>query len=327
MENLGELELKIKHVSSPEDFREIKQKINSLFKKIKELPQAEKGEIGQKLNELKKLLSEALEKNKKSLSTAKKPDLGWLDVTRPVKKKKVGGLHPLSQVIREITSIFRNLGFEIIFGPETETEWNNFDALNIPEGHPSRDNLATFWIKQKNLSQNKLLLRSHTSPTQIRFMKNHQPPFRIISPGKVYRFEAIDASHNIEFWQVEGLFVDKEIGLNHLKDIVETFLKEFFKRKDLMIRWLPSYYPFVEPGLDVVISFDGKKWLEIAGSGLVHPQVFKNSGYNAGQWQAKPCQWQGFAFGMGIDRLTMLKYKIPDIRLLHSADLRFLEQF
>lgn len=292
-------------------------KIRELFRGLKNFKPEERKEIGKEINFLKEELAKSLNKKRKEFEEKNGKfvlEKEWLDATRPVKPAELGHLHPLTLALKDIASIFGNLGFDSVSGPDIETEWNNFDALNVPPHHPARETADTFWLSQN------LLLRTHTSPSQIRHLLVHNPPCRIISSGKVYRFESIDSSHNIEFWQLEGLTVDKNINFANLLDIIQTFLKEFFNGKDLKIRIRPSYYPFVEPGIDVDLSFDGKKWLEVAGAGMVHPNVFKNAKLN-------PNKWQGFAFGIGIDRLIMMKYKIPDIRLLHSADIRFLKQF
>lgn len=297
-----------------------KGKIRELFGGLKDFKPKERKKLGKEINFLKEELAAALDKKRKEFEKENGKfilEKEWLDATRPVKPVELGHLHPLTLALKDIASIFRNLGFDLVSGPDIETERNNFDALNIPPHHPARETADTFWLKSEAV---KLLLRTHTSPSQIRYLLAHNPPCRIISLGKVYRFEAIDSSHNIEFWQLEGLAVDKNINFANLLDIIQVFLKEFFKEKDLKTRIRPSYYPFVEPGIDIDLSFDGKKWLEVAGAGMVHPNVFKNTKLN-------PKKWQGFAFGIGIDRLIMMKYEIPDIRLLHSADLRFLKQF
>jgi phenylalanyl-tRNA synthetase alpha chain len=236
------------------------------------------------------------------------------DVTIPGKKPEIGHLHPLTKVINEMADIFQSMGFEIVLGPEVETEYYNFDALNIPKDHPARDMWDTFWLCQKDL-----LLRTHTSPMQIRYMEKHQPPFRIVVPGRVYRYEATDSTHEIQFYQLEGLMIGKDITLANLRGVMEMFFKRLFGSKDLKVRFRPSYFPFTEPSVEVDLRL-GKKWLEIAGAGMVHPQVLKNVKIN-------PNEWQGFAFGVGIDRVAMLKYKIDDIRLFYGSDLRFLKQF
>lgn len=239
------------------------------------------------------------------------------------------------------------MGFSVVEGPELESEWYNFDALNIPANHPARDMWDTFWIKDPKGIQNtkykiqKLLLRTHTSPVQIRYMESHNPPLRIIAPGRIFRYEATDATHEINFYQLEGLMIGKDVSTRSFKGVIQEFYQRFFG-KPVHIRLRPSYFPFTEPSFEVDMSCvlcDGKGftlsegselkgcascgqdgWLEMMGAGMVHPNVFKAVGY-------VPGEWQGFAFGMGLDRLAMMKYKINDIRLLYSGDLRFLQQF
>lgn len=238
-----------------------------------------------------------------------------------------GHIHPLTLVIRDVARIFAELGFEIVDGPEMETEYFNFDALNIPADHPARDMWDTFWIKPKSEGH---LLRTHTSPVQVRYMKEHKPPFAILVPGKVYRYEATDATHEAQFYQAEGLMVGPDITLANLKYILEKFLRELFGG-DIVIRLRPSYFPFVEPGVEVDMSCfkcGGKGcslckntgWVEIMGAGMVHPKVLMEGGID-------PNHFRGFAFGVGLDRIAMLKYGIDDIRLFYSGDLRLVNQF
>lgn len=243
-----------------------------------------------------------------------KKDKNWLDVTAPGKRPERGHLHPLTLVQQKAADIFTSIGFEIAEGPELETEYYNFNALNIPQYHPARDLMDTFWTKDNKL------MRTHTSSVQVRYMETHQPPFRIIVPGRVFRYEATDASHEIQFYQLEGLMVGKKITLANLKGVMETFFQKFFNSKDIEVRLRPSYFPFVEPGVEVDMRRKKGKWMEVAGAGMVHPKVLQNV-------KIDPREWQGFAFGMGIDRLAMLKYKINDIRLFYSGDLRFIKQF
>lgn len=261
----------------------------------------------------------------------------WLDVTAPGKKPGLGHLHPLTLVREKAEEIFQLMGFSAVEGPQIESAWYNFDALNIPEEHPARDMWDTFWllgnqnVNSKLKSQNsKLLLRTHTSPVQIRYMEKHNPPLRIIAPGRTFRRERTDASHDIQFHQLEGLMVDKDISVANFKAVVQEFFRRFFE-KEVSIRLRPSFFPFVEPGFEVDMSCSvcfGKGcsacsqtgWLEMGGAGMVHPFVFKAAKFN-------PKEWQGFAFGMGLDRLAMMKYKINDVRLFFSSDLRFLNQF
>ena len=251
----------------------------------------------------------------------------FFDITAPGKKPIIGNLHPLTLIKRKVVEIFQAMGFSVIEGPEIETEWYNFDALNIPKDHPARDMWDTFWLKPES---SKLLLRTHTSPVQIRFMEKNQPPLRIIVPGSVFRHEATDARHEFQLYQIEGLMVDKEISVAHLKAILTEFFKRFFG-KNTAFRLDPDFFPFTEPSFNVSVTCvicGGKGcnlckktgWLEMAGAGMVHPNVLKNSGLN-------PKEWRGWAFGFGLERLAMMKYKIDDIRLFRSGDLRFLNQF
>jgi len=248
------------------------------------------------------------------------------------KNKEKGHYHPITLAMVKIGKIFDDMGFEITEGPHIETEYYNFDALNIPSDHPARDMWDTFWLKPEN---SKLLLRTHTSPVQIRYMEKNKPPIKIIAPGKVFRYEATDATHEAQFYQLEGLMITKNTSLATLKGILREFLEKYFEQK-IDIRFRPSYFPFVEPGLEVDMTCfkcaknketnstcsicKGSGWIEIMGAGMVHPKVLENCGINSHEWQ-------GFAFGVGIDRLVMLKYEISDIRMLYSGDLRLVNQF
>lgn len=232
--------------------------------------------------------------------------------------QKTGHLHPLTQVIWQVNNIFSKMGFQIAEGPEIETELYNFDALRIPADHSSRDMQDTFWMKDVNAAGEKLLPRTHTSGVQIRHSQNNKPPFRIIVPGKVFRNEATDATHEAEFFQLEGMMVAEKVSMEDIKGVLGTFLREFFGQ-DIEIRFRPSFFPFTEPSLEVDIKRKDK-WLEILGGGLTHPEVLQNAGLDSTKWQA-------FAFGVGIDRLVMLKYGIDDIRQMYSGDLRFVNQF
>ena len=236
-----------------------------------------------------------------------------VDVTAPGKKIELGHLHPLSAAQKRIIDICAGMGFEVAEGPELETEYYNFDALNIPKNHPARDMWDTFWTKDGRV------MRTHTSPVQIRYMENNKPPFRIIAPGRVFRYEATDATHEFQFYQLEGLMVGEKITLGNLKAVMEAFFREFFGSRDIEIRFRPSYFPFVEPGVEIDMKFNGE-WMEIAGAGMVHPKVLENV-------KLDPRRWRGFAFGMGIDRLVMIRHKIDDVRLFYSGDLRFIKQF
>jgi phenylalanyl-tRNA synthetase alpha chain len=304
-----------------------KGEINLILISLKKLAKTEKSEIGRKLNDLKSFLREEFKKKsselkEKNIKESNEKEL--VDVTLPGKKVSSGNLHPLTLARRKAEEIFQSIGFSVIEGPDVETEWYNFDALNILKNHPARDLWDTFYLEKD------MLLRTHTSPVQIRYMEKNSPPLKIIVPGNVFRHEATDASHEFQLYQIEGLMVDKDISVANLKAIVEQFFLGFFN-KNIEFRLNPDYFPFTEPSFNIVIKClvcQGKKcpackktgWMEVAGAGMVHPNVFKNSGIN-------PKDWQGWAFGFGLERLAMLKYKINDIRLFRSGDLRFLKQF
>lgn len=251
-----------------------------------------------------------------------------------IERELKGHIHPLTQIINEVVDAFRDLGFEVAEGPEIEDEYHNFDALNVPADHPARDMWDTFWLKTPSGVEGlKKLLRTHTSPVQIRYLENNKPPLKIIVPGKVFRYEATDARHEAQFFQIEGLMVDKKVSVADMKGSLEYFLKKIFDQ-NVQIRLRPSFFPFVEPGFEVDMicpkclnqkqekcSVCGSSgWLEIMGAGLVHPHVFESVGLD-------PDEWQGFAFGMGPERLAMVKWGIEDIRHFYSGDLRFINQF
>ncbi len=230
-----------------------------------------------------------------------------------------GRLHPVSIAIRDFAAIFGRMGFGVAYGPELETEWYNFDALNIPPDHPSRDMWDTFWVKTK-AGEGRALLRTHTSPVQVRALEKHGAPIRVIAPGKVFRNEATDATHEAQFYQLEGLAVGENISLAHLKGTLDRFVREYFDAS-AKLRFRPSYFPFTEPSVEVDMWFPAQeKWLEVMGAGMVHPKVLENAGVD-------PAKYQGFAFGAGIERLLMIKHGIPDARLFHSGDIRFVYGF
>jgi phenylalanyl-tRNA synthetase alpha chain len=309
--------------------------VTGLFKKLAELPSADRPEIGGLINALKNDVTRALDE--KLFLTARDEDAkDHIDVTLPGVSRGPGRAHPIMQTIDQICDVFISLGFKIVEGPEIETEHYNFEALNIPLEHPSRDAFDTFYLR----SSQKHLLRSHTSPVQARFMEKNKPPFSIIVPGRVYRPDATDASHSFMFHQVEGLVVGAAIKFSDLKGVLEIFAKRLFGRSTRM-RFRPSFFPFTEPSAEVDISCilcagsgkhnigseihrcslcGGKGWLEILGAGMVNPKVFKNVGYDPGKVT-------GFAFGMGVERIAILKYGISDIRLFFENDVRFLRQF
>ncbi len=303
--------------------------ISSILRSLEKLPKVKRAKVGKEANEVKNFIEQTVEEKKEKMRLVGAPaeEAGWLDVTRPGKKPNLGHLHPITLVKRKVEEIFQSMGFSVIEGPNIETEWYNFDALNIPKDHPARDVWDTFWLKPENL---RLLLRTHTSPVQVRYMEKNNPPLRIIVPGNVFRHEATDASHEFQLYQVEGLMVGKTISVANFKAVVGEFFRQFFQ-KEVKFRLRPDFFPFTEPSFDVSISClvcggkgcsacKGSGWMEVAGAGMVNPNVFKNSGLN-------PKEWQGWAFGFGLDRLAMLKYKINDIRLFRSGDLRFLNQF
>lgn len=243
------------------------------------------------------------------------------------KGAKLGHLHPLTRTINDIVRIFSEIGFDVADGPEVESEHYNFDALNVPKDHPARDMQDTFWLTPES---QKLVMRTHTSPVQIRHMETHKPPIKIIVPGRVFRNEATDATHEAQFYQVEGLSVGKDISMADLKGTLEFFFKKFLG-EEIRSRFRPSFFPFVEPGAEVDISCFKCKgsgcgvckntgWIEVLGGGMVHPEVLRGVGIN-------PEEYSGFAFGMSVERFAMLKYNIPDIRLFYGKDLRFINQF
>jgi phenylalanyl-tRNA synthetase alpha chain len=316
--NLKELE---------ESFKEVQNKIKTFTQKLKKISLPQRKKLGKEINELKEKLEKEYLVKKEILKEKERKKEEFFDITIPPKKIEIGSLHPITLVKNKVEEVFQSLGFEIVLGPEIEDEWHNFDALNIPSDHPARDILSlgkTFYL------ENKKLMRTQTSSVQIRYMEKHNPPLKIVVPGKVFRKDAIDATHEIEFWQTEGLMVDKGISVANFKEIMEEFLRKFFE-KEMKIRLRPSYFPFTEPSFEVDISCvicggsgcqtcKNTGWIEAGGAGMVHPQVFRNC-------KIDPKEWQGFAFGMGLTRLAMLKYKIPDIRYFNSGDLRFLKQF
>jgi len=293
-----------------------KGEVTKALRTIKDLPISEKKKFGPKANALKDELQKLIEFRKREFITEPADSV---DITRPGKKPKIGHIHPLTLADREVRRIFLGMNFSVVEGPELETEFYNFDALNLPDSHPAREAWDTFWVKTDSKKE-KLLLRTHTSPMQIRFMEQNEPPFQIIVPGRVFRYEATDASHETNFYQIEGLMVGKDVSLANFKYVIERFLEEFFKGQKIDFRFRPSYFPFVEPGVEVDIRFKGGQWMELMGAGMVHPRVFEAVRYN-------PRDYQGFAFGVGLDRLMMIKHKIPDVRLSYSGDLRFIEQF
>ena len=252
-----------------------------------------------------------------------------LDMTLPVGGSVPGSVHPVAQVLDELAEIFADLGFAVATGPEIEDDWHNFTALNIPETHPARAMHDTFYFPDTDREGRRMLLRTHTSPVQIRTMLSQKPPLRIIAPGRVYRSDS-DATHTPMFHQIEGLVIDRGIHLGHLKWTLETFMRAFFEREDIVLRLRPSYFPFTEPSVEVDVGYTIEKgrrvlggaegWMELLGSGMVHPRVIAACGLD-------PEEWQGFAFGVGVDRLAMLKYGMDDLRAFFDGDLRWLRHY
>jgi phenylalanyl-tRNA synthetase alpha chain len=298
--------------------------IQSLFDKLREVPKEEKPALGKLLNELKELAQGKYNEKKLEIERKKAKVESVVDLTIPGRLKYTGRKHPLTQTLEEIKKIFIGMGFEVASGPEIEDDYHNFEALNIPPEHPARDMQDTFFIEDK------IILRTHTSPVQIRVMESRKPPVRIIAPGRVYRNEAISARSYCLFHQVEGLYVDEGVSFAELKGTLLSFAKQMFG-SDVKLRFRPSFFPFTEPSAEVDVScficggrgcrvckYGG--WLEILGCGMVDPNVFKFVGYDAEKYT-------GYAFGMGVERIAMLKYGIDDIRLFYENDFRFLDQF
>jgi phenylalanyl-tRNA synthetase alpha chain len=300
--------------------------ISGILREIGALPAEERARVGQVANRIKEELETAIAARTEALAREKESqELGSqaVDPTLPGRRVKLGHRHPITQVLREIEETFVEMGFEIADGPEVELDYYNFEALNIPRDHPARDMQDTFYIDDD------VVLRTHTSPVQIRYMEKHVPPLRIICPGKVYRCDS-DATHSPMFFQVEGLMVDERVSFADLKGVLEVFTRRLFGPTQA-VQLRPTYFPFVEPGAEVhgrcIVCggggcriCKGTGWLELLGAGMVHPEVFRYAGY-------EPYRYTGFAFGMGVDRVAMLKYGIKDIRLLFENDLRFLNQF
>ena len=304
-----------------------KGSLSQFSKEFGKLSPEERANAGKALNAAKQELESAFEARKSSFTNQALNERlrgEWLDLTLPAPGPRPGSLHPVTQIQNEIEDLFTSLGFAVLDGPEVETEYHNFDALNIPAEHPARDMQDTFWLEGGNL------LRTHTSPVQVRGMEKLGPPLRMIAPGRTFRNEEVDASHEHTFYQVEGMMIDREVSVAHLIYFMKTLLSAIFRR-EVTVRLRPGYFPFVEPGfeLDVQCLICGgpgcpvckqSGWVELLPCGLVHPNVLRKSGID-------PDQWGGFAFGLGLTRLAMMRYGIDDIRLLQGGDLRFLNQF
>ncbi|MDD4628800.1 MAG: phenylalanine--tRNA ligase subunit alpha [Candidatus Peribacteraceae bacterium] len=297
------------------------------LKELQTIAPEQRRTVAQELNEWKKKLEERLENRKKELASPSDESLKRdeaIDVTLELPGKERGHLHLIPEFIRKVEEVFGRMGFDIASGPEIETEEFNFNLLNIPRDHPARDMQDTFWIKSKN-QEGRLLLRTQTSPMQVRYMQSHKPPLRVIAPGKVYRKDS-DATHSPMFHQFEGLMIGKDITLANMKAVMITAIREL-TFPDAEFRFRTGFFPFVEPGLEVDMRWRGDeaesregRWLEVVGCGMVHPNVLKNCGID-------PKKWQGFAFGFGVERMIMIKHQIPDLRSFYQGDLRFLRQF
>jgi phenylalanyl-tRNA synthetase alpha chain len=288
---------------------------------LRSLPVEQKKAAGAAFNAAKQRIEAALEARRAALAEAKlsaRLAEEALDVTLPGRGRSRGGIHPVIRTWQRIEEIWRSIGFEVADGPEIETDWYNFTALNSPENHPSRSMQDTFYVDLKGAEGLPLVLRTHTSPMQVRYARMHKPPIKVIAPGRTYRVDS-DATHSPMFHQVEGLWIDEHISLADLKGVYTEFLRRFFENDALEVRFRPSFFPFTEPSAEIDMRFKGS-WLEISGSGQVHPSVVRNFGLD-------PERYIGFAFGSGLERLTMLRYGIDDLRLFFDGDLRFLEQF
>jgi phenylalanyl-tRNA synthetase alpha chain len=308
-----------------------KGEISVLMKGLGGLPPEERREAGARLNRVKDSVGEAIEARKAALSQSaleERLKAERLDVTLPVRPEPDGRIHPISQTIDEVIAIFGEMGFRVAEGPDIEDDFHNFTALNIPEEHPARQMMDTFYLPEK-ADGSRMVLRTHTSPVQVRTMETTKPPIRIIALGRTYRSD-YDMTHTPMFHQVEGLVVDESTHMGHLKGCLIDFCRAFFGVPDLPVRFRPSYFPFTEPSAEVDIGCSreggqlkigaGGDWLEILGSGMVHPKVLQMSGVD-------PARYQGFAFGMGIERIAMLKYGIPDLRTFYDSDLRWLRHY
>lgn len=300
--------------------------ITEQMKRLGKLPPDERKTQGAVINVAKEQIEAALHARRDELANAQmqaRLNAEVIDVTLPGRGRGTGGIHPVMRTWQRIEDIFRSIGFDVADGPEIETDWINFTALNSPENHPARSMQDTFYIEDHDTEGKPLLLRTHTSPMQVRYARINKPPIKVIAPGRTYRVDS-DATHSPMFHQVEGLWIADDISFADLKGVYLSFVKAFFETDDLQVRFRPSYFPFTEPSAEIDIAFGSGplkgRWLEVSGAGQVHPNVVRNMGLN-------PEQYIGFAFGSGIERLTMLRYGINDLRLFYEGDLRFLKQF
>lgn len=300
--------------------------ITEQMKGLGKLAPEERKSQGAVINAAKERIEQALGARRDALADAQmqaRLNAEAIDVTLPGRGRSVGGIHPVMRTWERVEQIFGSIGFDVADGPEIETDWTNFTALNSPENHPARSMQDTFYIDGKDSKGKPLLLRTHTSPMQVRYARQNHPPIKVIAPGRTYRVDS-DATHSPMFHQVEGLWIDEHISFADLKGVYLNFVKAFFETDDLDVRFRPSYFPFTEPSAEIDIAFGSGqlkgRWLEVSGSGQVHPTVLRNMGLD-------PERYIGFAFGSGLERLTMLRYGINDLRLFYEGDLRFLKQF
>jgi len=325
---------RIRLAASPEELEAVRVEVlgrkgtlAQISKQLGKLAPEDRSRVGKLLNSAKVTIETAFDARKaefERLALAARLDAEWVDLTRPAPGPRPGSLHPITQVQMEIEDLFTSMGFTVLGGPEVESEYRNFDALNIPADHPARDMQDTFWLEGQQL------LRTHTSPVQVRGMERLGPPLKMIAPGRVFRNEEVDASHEHTFYQLEGMMIDRNVSVAHLLYFMKTLLSHIFGR-EVTVRLRPGYFPFVEPGFELDIQClicggsgcpvcKGGGWVELLPCGLVNPNVLRMSNID-------PEEWNGFAFGLGLTRLAMMRYGIDDIRLLQGGDLRFLNQF
>ncbi|HZP92304.1 MAG TPA: phenylalanine--tRNA ligase subunit alpha [Burkholderiales bacterium] len=300
--------------------------LTGLLKGLGRLPASERPQAGARINEVKEAVERLLEARRAAIQNeklARQLAADSLDVTLPGRRRGRGSIHPVIRTWQRIEEIFGSVGFDVADGPEIESDWYNFTALNQPENHPARSMHDTFYVEGADSKGQPLLLRTHMSPMQVRYARMHMPPIKAIAPGRTYRVDS-DATHSPMFHQVEGLWIDEDISFADLKGVYTDFLRRFFETDELRVRFRPSFFPFTEPSAEIDMKFAGGplegKWLEISGAGQVHPNVVRNFGLD-------PERYMGFAFGSGLERLTMLRYGITDLRLFYDGDLRFLRQF
>lgn len=302
------------------------------MKQLSRLEPEQRKAMGQELNQVKQILQEAISLKDQIFKDAElnlRLATETVDISLPFRPQPEGKIHPLSQTIEEVVAIFGAMGFTVKDGPDIETDWYNFDALNIPKSHPARQDMDTFYMQSRDQKGDRHVLRTHTSPSQIRTMENQKPPIRIVCPGRTYRNDS-DATHSPMFHQIEGLVIEEGTHMGHLKGALRDFLEAYFNIDNLPMRFRASYFPFTEPSMEVDIAYrvegskliigEGDQWLEILGSGMVNPKVLENCGLDS-------TKYQGFAFGMGLERITMLKYGMTDLRRFYESDLRWLRHY